>query len=777
MPTFSQARANVKNIPVQAVNAPGVPSTAAGQAITAFGEIGGAARKGQVTADLQSEAEDLSLAFNALNAKETVVTPDGVDISEADPDGLIDTSTEGFRRLSLKREQGILSENQVALEGEVLLRQAITRAPGFEPELRRIAADAVGFDVTGAATRTFFGLGRVSSRAKTPLEIATLEAEKFVELLPEVSMETALRVIAKSEFGALTKALNDQDLASNRITANQYGQEEGANFESDAMTMIGLARGPNGEIADFDALSFELQKKHREYQNRAFLNTNKNGRIDNAARSDITEILKESLDGVLAIAESADALKILARNADAAVNSITLDSNTMFRGFAMVKATVGDRALEQMLRFLRISQNNPETIANFRRDNPGFDAAMKIMEAVEQKSLAELIVEVYLGNVGNVPPERLAELQAAAQIIAEQGYKDRDEGDASAGVGTQFDTGMSRMPMSQAARRPNGYSLLDEKTQGKFLAKWQPTLIQTQTQITSQLKAASQGILYNIDTERFEVVRDNPISPFLPQHRPRGGPGFQSPLAARDEVMFLNEVMLGVQKNDPKFMVDSGIDDYNVWGLAVANAINDGIVTLPAPAVLRGPDNQELEVITPGVFKDDQGNIFRVTEDGAFDQVGGVIDRESIPAKNLMPKFAAKHKKIVDMIIEASEARGIDPRLMVAMAKVESSFNPKAANNPNNPGVAEAPFSSAQGLFQNTIANFKDFGPDGGDRTDPEDSIEAGLNFMEFLQLRFPNDLEKQIVRWHGGQNSRLTTQTDIDFADKVLKELGISGN
>ena len=777
MPTFSQARANVKNIPVQAANAPGVPSTSTGQAITAFGEIGGAAFKGAVTADFSSELEDLSLEFNALNAKETVVTPDGVDISEADPDGLIDTSKEGFRRLSLKREQGLLTENQVALEGEVLLRQAITRAPGFEPEFRRLAADAVGFDVTGAATRTFFGLGRVSSRAKTPLQNAIEEAEKFVALMPEVSMDVALRVVAGAEFGELKKKLNDQELASNRISAVQYAQLEGANFESDAMALLALARGPDGEIAEPDKFAFDLKQKHREYQNRAFLATNRNGRIDNAARSDITEILKESLDGVLSMADSVDALKILANNADAAVNSITLDGITQFRGFAMVKEVVGERELENMLRLLRIAGGNPETVAEFRLSNVGFDAAISILEQVEKRTIADMIVDIYNGDAGNVDPKRLAEMQAAAQLIAERGFNERNEKDASAGVGTQFDTGMSQMPMSQAARRPNGYSLLNEETQRKFLAKFQPSLISVQQQLTTQLKAASQGIVYNIDTERFEVVRDNPISPFLPQHRPRGGPGFQSPLAGRDEVTYLNEVLLGVQKNDPKFMIDAGIDDFNVWGLAVANSINDGIITLPEPAVLRGPDNQELESLTPGVFKDDQGNIFRVTEDGEFDQVGGQIQRDLVPTNRPMPKFAAKHARIVDQIVEATEVRDMDPRIMVAIAKVESRFNPKAANNPNNPGVAEKPFSSALGLFQNTVANFKDFGPDGGDRTDPADSIEAGLNFMEFLQLRFPNDLEKQLVRWHGGQNSRLTTQLDIDFADKVMKELGLNGN
>lgn len=78
--------------------------------------------------------------------------------------------------------------------------------------------------------------------------------------------------------------------------------------------------------------------------------------------------------------------------------------------------------------------------------------------------------------------------------------------------------------------------------------------------------------------------------------------------------------------------------------------------------------------------------------------------------------------KYVDIAIEAAEARGIDPNILLAVIATESGFNPKAKN----------PNSSASGLTQvmaklhrGLIALY------GGNPFDPETSVNAGADLLQ----------------------------------------------
>ena len=333
------------------------------------------------------------------------------------------------------------------------------------------------------------------------------------------------------------------------------------------------------------------------------------------------------------------------------------------------------------------------------------------------------------------------------------------------------------MPISQVARRKGGYTFLDPETQQKVLDSYQTNVIQTQRDIARELKGSNQTLVWDSDDQRFEVIRNSPISTTVPRHKFRGGPTLTvATLVAPRDMEYLNEVLLGLQKNDPLFRQHGNIDSIDEWGKALADNVNGMVTPVLEPQPLKGPDGQELTKQQPGFFTDDQGNIFQGTKAGEFKQVGGAIIRDLIPTDLKMPKFPAKRKKEADLIISESQARGIDPRLMIAIAIVESQLNPKAANNKADPGVAddEKGVTSALGVFQNVKDNFAQFGPDDGDPFKLEDQIEAGMNFMEFLQERFPGDLDGILAHWHGGQNKRTIDDADIAFVDLVRKQLSL---
>lgn len=773
---FSDARAAVSTIPVVAANAPGVQRESTAKAISAFGQLAGDARKGLLKRDLQTELEESSQIFSILNARETVLTEDGVDISQSDPAGLLDQSSAKFQRLAKAREQGLLTENQSGIEGEVLLRQAIARAPGFEPEFRKMAADAVGFDVTGTATSTLFGNTRGGTGPKTALEKMQDKADALSTVLPKLSPEMALQIIAKTEFGALQELADDQMLKKNRLAAAQYGSISTSGFEGKAMFAMELAQDIEGLVQEPERLSAEIRKIHQTHLNRALLNTNRNGVIDVQARNDIRSMLDASLEGILLIAADKNARTLVGNRADAVTDAIILKSKTMFEGFALVRETVGEREFGRMLEYMDAARNSPEVKAQFRKQFPGFDAALTVMESVDVANVPQNVADMYLDAGGDIPAVRVDEVIATSQINAEISFNENDSKGVSAGIGKQIDLGLVKMPLSQVSKRPGGYNLLSNDRKQNVLNTYQTSLLQTQSDLISRLKAADHSLTYSEENQRFEVVRNKGLSPFLPQSRFRGGPGFQPPLAAESDVEYLNEVLLGMQQNNPQFMKDAGITDTRVWALAIVANVNDALITLPTPLPLKGPDGQELTRQQPGFFSDSQGNIFKATAEGDFSQVGGAIIRDLIPRSLPIPKFPDKRQKEAALITSESEARGIDPRLMIAIAIVESQLNPKAANNKANPGVFDKDkgFTSALGVFQNVKDNFDQFGPEDGDRFNLEDQVEAGMNFMDHLQQRFPGDLDLILARWHGGQNKRTIDDKDVAFVDSVRKELGL---
>lgn len=71
------------------------------------------------------------------------------------------------------------------------------------------------------------------------------------------------------------------------------------------------------------------------------------------------------------------------------------------------------------------------------------------------------------------------------------------------------------------------------------------------------------------------------------------------------------------------------------------------------------------------------------------------------------------------IIREKAAAYGVDPDTLTQIGKVESGLDPNSAN----------PGSSARGLFQQTTANWKQYG-NGGDPLDPVANADAGARFM-----------------------------------------------
>ena len=112
-------------------------------------------------------------------------------------------------------------------------------------------------------------------------------------------------------------------------------------------------------------------------------------------------------------------------------------------------------------------------------------------------------------------------------------------------------------------------------------------------------------------------------------------------------------------------------------------------------------------------------------------------DTSSIPAD--MP--TSGDPKLDEMILEAGEKEGVDPRFIHAVIWQESKYK-----------VAARSHVGAQGLMQLMPATAKRFGCEHPD--DPDENITAGTKYLSWLLKRFAGNVELALAAYNAGEGS-----------------------
>lgn len=100
--------------------------------------------------------------------------------------------------------------------------------------------------------------------------------------------------------------------------------------------------------------------------------------------------------------------------------------------------------------------------------------------------------------------------------------------------------------------------------------------------------------------------------------------------------------------------------------------------------------------------------------------------------------MAASRREIAALVARLAPEYGIDPALAVAVAAVESNFDPRARSP-----------KDAQGVMQLIPSTAAEFGV--RDAWNPEDNIRGGLAYLRWLKRRFNGDLEKLVAAYNAG--------------------------
>jgi hypothetical protein len=94
-----------------------------------------------------------------------------------------------------------------------------------------------------------------------------------------------------------------------------------------------------------------------------------------------------------------------------------------------------------------------------------------------------------------------------------------------------------------------------------------------------------------------------------------------------------------------------------------------------------------------------------------------------------------------DSIYSLSAEYGLNPRLIAAVVRAESAFDPLAISS-----------QGAQGLMQIMPATAERFGVEPGAVFDPEINLETGIRFLSHLSSRYEGDLTLMLAAYNAGE-------------------------
>ena len=121
--------------------------------------------------------------------------------------------------------------------------------------------------------------------------------------------------------------------------------------------------------------------------------------------------------------------------------------------------------------------------------------------------------------------------------------------------------------------------------------------------------------------------------------------------------------------------------------------------------------------------------------------------------------FPLKYKT---QVVKYSLESGLDPFLVFAVIKAESSFNPNAVSPKNARGLMQ--ITDRTGIWGARILKLKDFNVDM--LYDPDINIRIGCWYLKTLMKEFNNNEELVIIAYNGGSGNVSEWLKDRKYSD-----------
>jgi len=219
---------------------------------------------------------------------------------------------------------------------------------------------------------------------------------------------------------------------------------------------------------------------------------------------------------------------------------------------------------------------------------------------------------------------------------------------------------------------------------------------------------------------------------------------------------------------------------------AVISAVLSSLNSLRRPAakaisfgeveqLLQSPKFRSLIV---GLEKDALGRPDKDIDWGGVLDLRGESDYElgTASKKKTESMTTAPKTEIDSLIEEVAAAKGLEPKLLRALAMQESGLNPKATSK-YNPGVGRA-----KGILQLLDSTAKELAKKQGlkefDIYDPRTNLSLGADYLKELLNKFDGDLELALTAYHSGPGrvAQLLGSRKQPSLDDIMGGLGPVG-
>jgi transglycosylase-like protein with SLT domain len=127
----------------------------------------------------------------------------------------------------------------------------------------------------------------------------------------------------------------------------------------------------------------------------------------------------------------------------------------------------------------------------------------------------------------------------------------------------------------------------------------------------------------------------------------------------------------------------------------------------------------------------------------AVEAVAEAVNATAVPLRFDEAQAKVPEGPYGTMIFEAARRHSVNPQVVAALIRQESSSNPRAISH-----------KGARGLMQLMPATAQRFGARKEKLYDPKENLEAGIRYLSWLVEQFPNDLSKVLAAYNAGEGA-----------------------
>lgn len=594
---FTDARLNVPEPQVRVHRDQAPTDTTTAQAISAFGQLGGQLRLGQLEGNLEQNLADTGNIINTINAG-----PDAV--REAVSSGNIDATTDKFKRIAASVNQGKISEQRATIEAEVELRKAINRAPGFADQFRKTANDILGFNPSGASLETLFMSGPDSTKL-TQADKDRQAGQALFEAGFADTPEDGFRQVVGQRALAIEKDQLQGRIARAEVSAPKVAVKGGqyAQSEINSVMVRAMSEITNlGAVQDLETMENQILAAARNTINEVtgWMTEAQDVPYKEEAYQTVRDEVNRVAEANLELLRNKDILKLMTKRRDLIRVVMENEAINVAPELVLLNEAGGQAAVEKGMELWALALEDPKILEEMALINPQYRLVSEVMsstadvkdvlKAIGSKDLA---VDVRKGVV----PKDVAEAAVTKDALDQSTGRGRDE-DFNPTVKNLSDLEMPRMLISTAAKTPGSYGKADAESRQSVANAFKTNRAWVENNLVEALAGTrfalgfdnTQQKLVIVDRQGanisdFSTVTDDfsnpsPFSGITDMNRARQRGDLVSTAGIGTEALeILNEAMIPLlQKNG--WQSAMGIEDKNSWVNNLVTTVNGNAVVL-----------------------------------------------------------------------------------------------------------------------------------------------------------------------------------------------------